>query len=207
MQYCERMVGLKNICMFTSNRSEWGLLQPLAEKLNSIFNLKVISCGSHLSPTYGFTRNEIAFECKDLECLLSSDTSIGTCKSMGLLCVTIPDVLNEISPELVIILGDRYESMICAMICHTMRIRVLHIHGGEQSGSIDNAFRDCISRVAYIHCVATQKSKKRLKKFLSIINASHDIFYYNIFNVGALGCFGLQEKRYYNDDDDHIIVV
>lgn len=191
-----------NIAFFTSNRSEWGLLKPLYEELNDNChnNISVIACNSHLSFVYGMTIDDIKNDMwmeemrerlYTVESLLSSDTTVGMCKSMGLIIISLTEKLNEIKPNFVILLGDRYESMICATVCHAMRIKILHLHGGEQSGNIDDAYRDCISRMSYVHCTATQNAKLRLQRI------DRGFLYHRVYNVGALGCQGLVpvEKR------------
>lgn len=176
----------ENLAIFTSNRSEWGLLKSLAIRIKEVYNdVKIIACASHYSPIYK-TSSDIDFDCDSIENLLSSDTPEGSCKSAGVLLITLPEILKKHELDLIIILGDRYESFICAFAAYTLNIKILHLHGGERSGNIDDGFRDCISRLSTIHCVATVKAFKRLY---------YGYHYTNVNIVGALGCQELSESR------------
>lgn len=182
---------MRPIVFFTSNRSEWGLLEPLVDESFKRYPMKIIACSSHLSPIYN-TAKQIKHDFERIECLLSSDTKEGCCKSAAVLMMSLTDVFKRLDPELVIILGDRYESMICAMTCHIMGIKILHLHGGERSGNIDDVFRDCISMMSDIHCCATEKAENNIRRILH--NESSIFHMYSIYNVGALGCHNLPKK-------------
>lgn len=174
---------LNKIGLFTSNRSEWGLLKPLAEEIKNQFGyINIIACSSHCSLIYK-TITDINFKCEIIENLISSDTKEGNCKSAGILMMSLPETLKRLKINWIIILGDRYESIICAITAYMLNIKIMHLHGGERSGNMDDAFRDCISRMSSIHCVATQKAYNRL----------YYGFHYNkhIYKVGAIGCQGL----------------
>lgn len=183
------------IAFFTGNRAEWGLLKPLAERLQEKYNVKVIACASHFSCTYSTFVDIISdFDCERIENSLDSDTKNGCCKSSGILFINLPDVLDRVNPDFVVVLGDRYESMVCAFVCHIMGVKTIHLHGGEKSGNIDNAFRDCISRLAYIHCAATEISA------ISLVNLGYD----NVYYAGALGCVNLPKA---NNKNSNILTV
>lgn len=184
---------MKQIVIFTSNRSEWGLLKPLAIELEKRYKLKIIACASHLNPIYDSIEDIDGFNYESIECTLSSNTKEGCCKSSGILMITLPDILKKINPELVVILGDRYESFVAASVCFTMSIKILHLHGGEQSGNIDDVFRNCITQMSYIHCVATQNAFDRLSDNFN-----------NVYLTGALGLQGLEKSKFRNK---HNIVV
>lgn len=180
---------MKNIAIFTSNRSEWGLLKPLALKIKEKFgDIKIIACSSHYSPIYK-TSKDIDFDCEKIENLLSSNTPEGNCKSAGVLLITLPELLKNSELDLIIILGDRYESLICAFSAYMIGIKILHLHGGERSGNVDDAFRDCISRMSSIHCVATDKAFKKLR---------YGFHYRRVNLVGSIGCQDLVESRFRN---------
>ena len=131
------------------------------------FDFKLIVTGSHLSPEYGFTYREIE---KDgfkpefkIEMLLSSDSSIGIAKSMGLCMIGIADALEKISPDCILVLGDRYELLSICSTALVMKIPIVHISGGDvTTGAIDNEIRNAISQMADFHFPSTQASAKRL---------------------------------------------
>jgi UDP-hydrolysing UDP-N-acetyl-D-glucosamine 2-epimerase len=178
----------QTIAIFTSNRSEWGILEPLALELKKKYNLHLIVCASHLSTSYGTFRDiPLCFDVSRIENTLDSNTQEGACKSAGILFMNLPDVLKRAAPRFVIILGDRYESHAAATVCYTMGIKIVHIHGGEKSGNIDDGFRDCISRLSYVHFVATNKAQERLKRILPDRK--------RIYYVGALSCKDLPKAK------------
>ena len=174
------------IAIFTSNRSEWGILEPLAVELDKVCNLEVIACASHLSTAYNTFIDIVAnFNIHRVENTLDSDSPEGTCKSSGILFINLPDLIRTIDPKFVLILGDRYESLAAATVCYTMGVKIAHLHGGERSGNIDDGFRDCISRLAHMHFAATVKAE----------NALIERGYSNVYYVGALGCKDLPKAK------------
>lgn len=186
---------MNNIVIFTSNRSEWGILKPLAIELKKQYNIKIIACASHLSSTYNTFIDIVSeFDCERIENSLDSNTSIGSCKSSGLICISLPDIIERINPDLMMILGDRFESFICSFICNMMHIKILHLHGGEKSGNLDDYYRNCISEFADIHCTAT-------------INAYRNLLrkYNNVYYTGCLGCNNLPEVN--NDNSNKILIM
>ena len=183
------------ICIVTSNRSEWGLLQSLVKKMKDdlFFDISVIALGSHCSPHHGNTVSEIE-DAYVIENLVSSDTNVGMCKSLGLAIVSLADMYAILEPEMILVLGDRYEIFGAAQVAYMMGIPIAHIHGGEKSGNIDDGFRDCITRLSEIHFCATIKSFHRVDKITDYCNK-------NIYHVGALGCDRLvpvKDKKYPN---------
>ncbi|BAM12369.1 UDP-N-acetylglucosamine 2-epimerase [Helicobacter cinaedi PAGU611] len=173
----------RKICIITGTRAEWGLLAPLAHKIHNDQNLElqIIATGMHLSTEFGLTYRDITLPInKKCEILLSSDTPIGLCKAMGLAQISICEAYNELKPDIIVVLGDRYEIFACvasAMIC---RIPVAHLHGGEATeGLIDEAIRHSITKMSHLHFVATEPYKKRVIQLGE--NPSR------VFNVGGFG--------------------
>ena len=184
------------LTIITSNRADWGLLKPLVNKLkeDSFFNLSVLATGSHLSPQHGYTVKDIDVECLKTEILLSSDTALGACKSLGLACISISEILSNLNPDLVLVLGDRQEIFAAAQVAYTLGIKIAHLHGGEVSGNTDDVWRDCISRMSYLHLPATENAKYRLES----------VGRKNVFCVGALGCEGLKRRE---KDLGYLVVI
>ncbi len=177
----------KKICVVTGSRSEYGLLRLLMKDIQGTVNLElqVVVTGMHLSPEFGNTYREIendGFKInKRIEMLLSSDTATGIAKSTGLGMIGFADAFSDLSPDIVIILGDRFESLSAVSAALFFRIPVAHIHGGETTeGAFDEAIRHSITKMSYLHFVSTEVYRKR------VIQLGEDPE--RVFNVGALGC-------------------
>ncbi len=178
---------IKKICVVTGSRSEYGLLSLLMKDIQETVNLELqlIVTGMHLSPEFGNTAKEIendGFKIdKRVEMLLSSDTATGITKSTGLGMIGFADAFSDLNPDLIIILGDRFESLSVASAALFFRIPVAHIHGGETTeGAFDESIRHSITKMSYLHFVSTEVYRKR------VIQLGEDPE--RVFNVGALGC-------------------
>jgi len=197
---------MRKIAVVTGNRSDYGLLEPLIIRMQTAnLSVHVIVLGSHLSPFHGFTMHHIvASNIIQVENMLASDTANGTCKSIGLAISGIADVLNNLCPELVIVLGDRTETFAAALAAHICRIPIAHIHGGElTSGAFDDALRHGITHMATYHFTATPAYQKRVIALLKATNRPVD----KVWNVGALGLDGIEKyKKPYNPDGKPLIV-
>ena len=143
---------MKKICVVTGARSEYGLLRSVMEgiKNSTKLELQVIVTGMHLSPEFGLTFHEIekdGFQIdRKVEMLLSSDTPVGTTKSMGLGTIGFADALDDLNPDLMLFLGDRYEIFAAASAAMFARIPIAHVHGGEATeGAFDEAIRHSIT--------------------------------------------------------------
>lgn len=174
---------MRKICIITGTRAEWGLLAPLAHKIyhDHDLELQIIATGMHLSTEFGLTYRDITLPVnKKCEILLSSDTPIGLCKAMGLAQISVCEAYEDLKPDIIVVLGDRYEIFACvasAMIC---RIPIAHLHGGETTeGLIDEAIRHSITKMSHLHFVATEPYRKRVIQLGE--NPSR------VFNVGGFG--------------------
>src|SRR5690606_23448585 len=132
-------------------RAEYGLLKPLMTliKRSPEMDLQIIATGAHLSPEFGLTYQLIendGFTISDkLEMLMSSDTSTGIVKTMGVCMISIADSLNRLKPDLIVVLGDRYEMLSVVSAATIFRIPIAHLHGGELTeGAYDDAIRHAI---------------------------------------------------------------
>ena len=160
---------MRKICVVTGTRAEFGLMQVLMKELkeDSDVCLQIIATGMHLSPEFGLTYKaieEAGFKIdKKLEVLMSSDTSIGISKTMGLGMISFAEAYTDLNPDLILVLGDRFEifsAVSAAMIC---RIPVGHIHGGEATeGLIDEPIRHSITKMSHLHFTATDAYAKRV---------------------------------------------
>ena len=148
-----------NIAVLTGSRAEYSLLKPLLKiiKKNKVKNkLNIIITSTHLSNEFGYTKNEIVadgFKISDeVETLVSSHTSLGLAKSIGLGFIGIAESLEKLKPDLLICLGDRYEIFAGAYAAALLNIPIAHIHGGELTyGAVDDKFRHAITKASSIH--------------------------------------------------------
>lgn len=160
---------VRKVCVVTGTRAEFGLLKPLMKILdeNPNFVLQTLVTGMHLSPEFGMTINEIEKESliisKKVEMTMSSDSPVGICKSMGLGAISMSEALSELEPDLVVILGDRYEALSAAICAMVLRIPIAHLHGGESTeGLIDEPIRHSITKMSHIHFVSTDDYRRRV---------------------------------------------
>jgi GDP/UDP-N,N'-diacetylbacillosamine 2-epimerase (hydrolysing) len=182
---------LKTICIFTGTRAEYGLLKPLMQLIQEDHELKLqtLVSGMHLSPEFGLTYQEIETDgfCIDekIEILLSSDTPTGLCKSIGLGLISFSDAFMRLKPDILVLLGDRFEALAAATTAMVARIPIAHLHGGETTeGLIDESIRHSISKMSHLHFVSTEDYRRRVTQL-----GEHPD---RIFNFGAIGLDGLQ---------------
>lgn len=177
---------MKKVCIVTGTRAEYGLLKPVIDKVNhsGTMELQLVVTGMHLSPEFGLTYREIEEDgypiTAKIEMLLSSDTSVGVTKSMGLALIGFADYYEAYQPDIVIILGDRYEALMAASAAMVARVPIAHIHGGELTeGAIDDAIRHSITKMSHLHFTSTNEYRNR------VIQMGEQP--QNVYNVGALG--------------------
>lgn len=176
----------RKIGFFTGTRADYGLLFPLLKKIqtSSDWKLSLLVSGMHLSPEFGFTIQQIiqdGFEVDfRVENLLSADTPVAQIKSTALGLMGYGDALSQMSPDVFVILGDRFEAFAAATAAYMLHIPIIHLHGGETTqGATDEAFRHSISKMAYWHFTSTEEHRKRVVQ----LGESPE----RVFNVGALG--------------------
>ena len=130
---------MKKIPVFTGTWTDCGLLYWLIKDINedNALTSQLLVSGSHLSPEFGSTYNEILSDGfyidEKVEMLVSSNTPLGSAKSLGLAVLGYADALDRLSLDIVVILGDRYEALALAQTAMIMGIPILHLHGGEVS--------------------------------------------------------------------------
>ncbi len=180
------MNSSRKICVVTGTRAEYGLLYRLLKEIadDPELQLQIIATGMHLSPEFGLTYRQIeadgfAIDAK-VEMLLSSDTSVGIAKSMGLGVIGLADALNVLNPDILVVIGDRFEILAATQAALVAQIPIAHIHGGETSeGAFDEGIRHAISKMAQWHFVAAEPYRKRVVQ----MGESPD----RVFNYGAPG--------------------
>ena len=183
---------MKKITIFTCSRADYGLLKNLMKMLNrsTKYELTVIVAGSHLSQKFGLTVNEIigdGFEIsRKINSIQETDSELSVAEGMARIIPECFSALVQINPDLLIILGDRYETLSAAISATLANKPIAHIHGGEvTSGSMDNVFRNSITKMSQIHFAATELSKNRIVEM-----GENERF---VFQVGGLGVDRINE--------------
>lgn len=159
----------RKICVVTGSRSEYGLLRWVMEGIRDTpgLQLQLVVTGMHLSPEFGLTYREVEQDGftidRKLEMLLSSDTPTGLAKSMGLGLIGFGEILQQLQPDLMVVLGDRFEIFSAAAAATIARVPVAHLHGGETGeGAFDEAIRHSITKMSHLHFVAAEEYRQRV---------------------------------------------
>ncbi len=191
---------MRKICIVTGTRAEYGQLHLLMQsiKKSKILKLQLVVTGTHLSSEYGFTINEIVsdgFEIHDkIDMLLSSDSDIGISKSIGLGLISFSDCLKKLNPDLILVLGDRFELLSIVIAALIAKIPIAHVHGGELTeGLIDDAIRHSITKMSHLHFVSTNEYKKRVIQLGEKPKT--------VFNVGGLSVDNLKKIKLLNKEE------
>jgi GDP/UDP-N,N'-diacetylbacillosamine 2-epimerase (hydrolysing) len=187
----------RKICIITGTRAEYGLLRWVMQgiKDDAELTLQVIVTGMHLSPEFGLTHKTIeqdGFQIdRFVEMLTSSDTAVGIAKSMGLGMIGFADALRELQPDLIVVLGDRFEIFAAVSAALVARIPVAHLHGGEATeGLIDEALRHSITKMSHLHFVAAETYRRRVIQ----LGEQPD----RVFLVGGLGIDNIKRLKLLN---------
>ena len=183
----------RKVCIVTGSRAEYGLLYWLIKEVEADKDLKLqlIATGMHLSSEFGLTHKEIEKDFKidkKIDIHLSSDTSVGISKSMSIAQASFAKAYNNLKPDIVVVLGDRYEIFSAVSSAMISRIPIAHLHGGEATeGSIDEAIRHCITKMSHLHFTATEEYSKR------VIQLGEDSK--RVFNVGGAGIENIKRLK------------
>jgi GDP/UDP-N,N'-diacetylbacillosamine 2-epimerase (hydrolysing) len=177
---------MRKICVVTGTRSEYGLLYWIIKEIESRpeLSLQLVVTGMHLSPEFGLTIQNIekdGFKIRGkVEMLLSSDTAVGISKSMGLGMISFADVLAECKPDIMLVVGDRFEIFSAVSTAMIARIPVAHCHGGEiTEGAIDESIRHAITKMSHLHFVSCNEYRNRVIQ----MGEQPEM----VYNVGGLG--------------------
>jgi UDP-N-acetylglucosamine 2-epimerase (non-hydrolysing)/GDP/UDP-N,N'-diacetylbacillosamine 2-epimerase (hydrolysing) len=138
-----------------------------AIKEDQVLELQLVVTGMHLSPEFGLTYKTIEdddFEISEkIEILLSSDTSIGVAKAIGLATISFSETLDRLKPDFIMVLGDRFELLAVAQVALVSRIPIVHLAGGDVTeGAFDEAIRHSITKMSQLHFVTNKESEKRV---------------------------------------------
>lgn len=184
----------RKICVVTGTRAEYGLLRWVMEGIrkSSSLELQVVATGMHLSPEFGLTYKEIEKDGftidRHVEMLLSSDTSVGLAKSMGLGLIGFGEVFDQLRPDVVLVLGDRFETFAAVAAALVAKVPVAHLHGGEATeGAFDESLRHAITKMAHLHFVAAEDYRRRVIQL-----GEHPD---RVFLVGGLGIDNIKNLK------------
>ena len=183
----------RKVCVVTGTRAEYGLLYWLMKeiKADNDLELQVIATGMHLSPEFGLTYKEIEKDFKidkKIEMLLSSDTSIGISKSMGLAQISFAEAYEDLKPDILVVLGDRYEIFSAVSAAMIARVPIAHLHGGETTeGAFDESIRHSITKMSHLHFTATDEYRNRVIQL-----GEHPS---RVFNVGGMGIENIKRLK------------
>jgi GDP/UDP-N,N'-diacetylbacillosamine 2-epimerase (hydrolysing) len=176
----------RTICVVTGTRAEYGLLRWVMQGIQDdpALTLQVMVTGAHLSPEFGLTYRDIERDGfhidSKVEMLTSSDTPVGIAKSIGLGTIGFADALDRLKPDLLVVLGDRFEIFAAVSAALVARIPVAHLHGGETTeGAFDEALRHSITKMSHLHFVAASEYRRRVIQ----LGEQPD----RVFQVGGLG--------------------
>jgi UDP-N-acetylglucosamine 2-epimerase (non-hydrolysing)/GDP/UDP-N,N'-diacetylbacillosamine 2-epimerase (hydrolysing) len=177
---------MRKICVITGSRAEYGLLSGLMKAIreDDTLQLQVIATNMHLSPEFGLTYREIEKDGfvidKKVEMLLSSDTPNATAKSVGLGTIGFADAYEDLKPDMIVVLGDRYEILSAVSTALFYKIPTAHLHGGEiTEGAYDDCIRHAITKMSHLHFTSTGEYRNRVIQ----LGEQPD----RVFNVGAIG--------------------
>lgn len=191
---------MKKICVVTATRAEYGLLKPLMAliKDSNELELQILATGAHLSPEFGLTYQLIEKDGFDItekvEMLMSSDTATGIVKTMGVCMISIADSFNRLKPDLLVVLGDRYEMLSVVSAATIYKIPIAHLHGGEVTeGAYDDAIRNAITKMSHLHFASTSEYRNR------IIQMGEQPE--NVFHVGAIGLDNIRDLNLLGRED------
>ncbi|MFA4133390.1 MULTISPECIES: UDP-N-acetylglucosamine 2-epimerase [unclassified Brevibacillus] len=190
----------RKICVVTGTRAEYGLLYWLMKEIENDkdLTLQVIVTGMHLSPEFGLTYRVIeddGFKIDEkVEMLLSSDTPVGVTTSIGLATIGFAKAYDRLKPDIVVLLGDRYEILAAAQAALVGRIPIAHLYGGETTeGAIDEAIRHSITKMSHLHFVSTNEYRNRVIQL-----GEHPD---RVLRVGAIGLDNIRKLKLLNRTD------
>jgi UDP-N-acetylglucosamine 2-epimerase (non-hydrolysing)/GDP/UDP-N,N'-diacetylbacillosamine 2-epimerase (hydrolysing) len=162
-------MNTRKIAVVTGTRADYGLLRWLMNEIDARadLELQVMATGMHLAPEFGSTWQAIVedgFSIDErIEMLLSSDTSVGVAKSVGIATMGFADAFARLSPDIVVVLGDRFEILAATQAALIMRLPLAHIAGGETTeGAIDDAIRHAITKMSNLHFTAADAYRERV---------------------------------------------
>lgn len=183
----------RKICFVTGSRADYGIMSKLMQALrdDERADLQIVATNMHLSPAHGLTYKEIEADGLTIDCKIpmptDDDSARSTVKSMGIAMQGIADAFAELKPDVVVILGDRYEMLAVASAACIFGIPIAHLHGGEiTEGAYDDSIRHAITKLSYLHFASTAEYRNRI---IQMGEAPE-----RVFNVGSLAVEGIKSE-------------
>lgn len=183
---------MRKICIVTGTRAEWGLLSRLAQliKDDGALELQIIATNMHLSERYGLTYKEIEADGFTIDYRVpmncEGDSSADTVQSMGEAMSGFAKAYAELKPDILVVLGDRYEILVAVSAALIFKIPVAHLHGGEiTEGAFDDSIRHAITKMSHLHFTSTEDYRQRVIQ----MGEQPD----RVFNVGAIGVDNIKQ--------------
>ncbi len=191
---------MRKVCVVSSNRADYGLLYWPMRTLqqDEAFELQVVVTGSHLSTEHGMTVNQFAQDGFDVsaqvDLALSQDSAVAVTKAIGTGLIGFADVFADLKPDLLLVLGDRYEMLAAVSAALVARIPVAHLFGGDTTeGAFDESIRHAITKMSHLHFVSNELSAERVRQMGE--NPEH------IYNTGATSIDNIRRATYKNRDE------
>jgi UDP-N-acetylglucosamine 2-epimerase (non-hydrolysing)/GDP/UDP-N,N'-diacetylbacillosamine 2-epimerase (hydrolysing) len=185
---------MRKICVVTGTRAEYGLLSRLLRMMadDGDIRLQIIATGAHLSPEFGLTYKEIETDGftidHKVEMLLSSDTANATTKSVGLATIGFAEAYEALKPDMLVVLGDRFEMLAAVTAALFYNIPVAHLYGGEiTEGAYDDAIRNAITQMSHLHFTSTEEYRQRVIQMGANTR--------NVYCVGAIGIDNIRHEK------------
>ncbi len=191
---------MKKVCVITGSRAEYGLMSRMMRLIRNDddLQLQIIATNMHLSPEFGLTYKEIETDGftidKKVHMLLSSDAVNAIVKSVGLGTIGFADAYEDLKPDMIVVLGDRYEILAAVSAALLYKIPVVHLHGGEiTEGAYDDAIRHAVTKMSHLHFTSTEEYRRRVIQMGENPSTVH--------YVGALGCDNIRHIPLMSKDE------
>src|SRR5687768_16335585 len=187
----------RRVCVVTGSRAEYGLLTPLLQVLENdpAFDVRLVVTGAHLSERFGKTVSEIEADERAIEAFvplpLDDDTQLGTVRAIAAALTGTAEAIHRIVPEVVVLLGDRFEILAAAQAAFVVGFPIAHIQGGELTeGALDDGFRHAITKLSQLHFVAAEPYRERVIRMGEAPE--------RVFNVSSLALDVIRNTRLLN---------
>lgn len=189
---------MKKICVITGSRAEYGLFYPLLKELSAErgVKLQLVATAMHLSPKFGLTYRQIEADGFKLDAKVKFPLpdDCGTAASIGTALAAIAGALRKLKPDVVVLLGDRFETFAAATAAYTLQLPIAHLHGGElTSGVLDEAFRHSVTKMSSLHFTSTEEYRRRVIQLGESPAA--------VFNVGAIGLDNIRRAGFLDREE------
>lgn len=194
------MSDRRRLLFVTGTRAEYGLLYWTMKRVleSERSQLQIVATGAHLSPAFGRTVDVIRSDGfrvdAEVDMLVDSDSNWGTACAIGLGTIGMANALRALAPDLVVVLGDRYEVLAAAQAAYVGRVPIAHIHGGEVTrGSLDEGFRHAVTKLASLHFVSSEEHRRRVVQLGEPPQRVHNVGAVGLENIARLGLDDLGE--------------